>query len=267
MTHRKTPQEVDVRIRSSLLTSTYYWLRQRQLRVRLWDSLARQPDLLGASLAVVGNAGYLADLDQGDYIDRFDLVLRMNNFRLAGLERQVGSRLDIFMSTFHTDVKLDNPLLKRAPYLVASVPNNFSKHGLRWRHGQAITRALERLGRKEVFIPPNSMFQAKLREIGKYPTTGAMALYLVLENLLDVCGDIYVTGFSFFEGRSHYFSNQAIEPANHDPLREREILAALLRPRWLTGRIRFDDHMTASLGFSGQTSECRRELDGSRKIA
>ncbi len=236
-------------IQSSLASSIGCWLRQRSLHVRGWDALARHDRLRGASLAIVGNAGYLAELEQGERIDRHDLVLRMNNFRVAGLEKQVGRRLDIFMSTFYRDVQLDNPLVAQAPLIVASVPNNLRKRGLNWRHGQAITAALARLKRREVFVPSFRSFETKRQAIGKYPTTGAMALWLVAEHLLPVCGRVYVSGFSFFAGRSHYFSDQQVSPTNHAPLRERQLLADLLRPHWRSGRIAFDPQLTAALGY------------------
>jgi len=219
------------------------------MRIRPWDELASEKTLRGASLAIVGNAGYLADLQQGGHIDSHDLVLRMNNFRTAELEPQVGRRLDIFMSTFYHDVQLDPSLIAQARYLIASVPNNLRKRGLNWRHGQAITAALQQLGRREVFVPSYESFDTKRRQIGKYPTTGAMALFLVLEHLLPVCGSIYVTGFSFFTGRSHYFGDQRVLPTNHAPDREQQLFADLLRPLWQSGRLTFDPQLAESLGL------------------
>src|SRR4051794_24257549 len=75
--------------------------RQRSLNVRGWNSF---PDLNAKSVAVVGNAGYLGDLAQGDFIDSHDMVIRMNNFRIQGFETQVGTRVDLFMTNFFTDI-------------------------------------------------------------------------------------------------------------------------------------------------------------------
>ena len=247
-----------VPLRSSLLASASCWLQQRRLQVRPWNELAEETPVKGASLAIVGNAGYLADHRQGEHIDGHDLVLRMNNFRTAGLEQQVGRRLDVYLSTFYHDVRLDKALLAPARYLVASVPNNLRKRGLNWRHGQAITAGLRGLGRREVFVPSLESFQSYRQQIGEYPTTGAMALFLAIEHLLPVCGTIYVTGFSFFTGRSHYFSQQQVAATNHAPDREQQLFANLLRQLWQSGRMTFDSHLTASLGFSSvQTNPLR----------
>lgn len=44
---------------------------------------------------VIGNSRDLLDRDDGDRIDAFDRIIRLNSFRLDGHERQVGSRIDI----------------------------------------------------------------------------------------------------------------------------------------------------------------------------
>src|SRR5262245_58278101 len=111
----------------SPLVTAYWLLRQWGLAIRGWDDLAALPDVQRKSLAIVGNAGYLSELTQGAFIDSHDLVLRMNNFRTAGFERDVGSRTDIFLTTFHSDVDLMNPALAEARLIVASVPYIFAK--------------------------------------------------------------------------------------------------------------------------------------------
>ena len=253
-------------LRSSLLTSAGCWLAQRRLRLRPWGELAAEDAFQGASLAIVGNAGYLAELSQGQQIDRHDLVLRMNNFRTAGLEEQVGRRLDVFLSTFYHDVALDQPQLADARYLVASVPNNLRKRGLNWRHGQALTAGLHKLGRREAFAPSFESFDEKRRLIGKYPTTGAMALYLVLEHLARVCGAIYVTGFSFFTGRAHYFSATPVVATNHAPDQERMLLSRLLEPLWRRGQLTADAQLTESLGYAA-TGRAVATIHPQREVA
>jgi Glycosyltransferase family 29 (sialyltransferase) len=44
---------------------------------------------------VIGNSRDLLDADDGERIDGFDRIIRLNSFRLNGHERQVGSRIDI----------------------------------------------------------------------------------------------------------------------------------------------------------------------------
>jgi len=234
----------------SICRTAYYYARRQALDVRSWRQLVDQPEFQGATLAIVGNAGYLSEQRQGTLIDSHDLVLRMNNFRTAGYERQVGRRTDIFMTTFHSNVVLDNPELKEARWIVASMPMNFAKDrpsGLQQRHGEFITAGLLRMKRRTVFIPEIEQFLQVRQRIGRYPTTGAMALLLAAEYLLPACKSIYVTGFSFFEGRSHYFSDRQVSAANHDLQREQQFARDLLATKLISRHVRLDAQLEARL--------------------
>ena len=74
-----------------------------------------------------------------------------------------------------------------------------------------------------------------------------MALFLALDFLLPACGPIYVTGFSFFEGRGHYFHDALVTAANHDPSREQFLFRERLAPHVASGRVRLDERLAAQL--------------------
>lgn len=237
---------------SSFLGSAWALARQWSLEIKPWAELAERDELQNASLAIVGNAGYLAELPQGKQIDACDLVLRMNNFRCTGFEQQVGSRTDIFLSSFYTDVNFQNPALAEAKLLIASVPNNIRRdrpHGVLNRHGVQIASGLDQLRRKEVYVPGWEYFLEQKDAIGKYPTSGAMAIFLATSILANVCRSIYLTGFSFFRGPSHYFSDQTVVPRNHDPEREERLTREVLAPHVAAGRITLDIRLQAQLGL------------------
>jgi hypothetical protein len=238
----------------SLLTAAFHALRPGGPAIRSWSELAERPEVQHASLAIVGNAGYLAELSQGARIDAHDLVLRMNNFRLAGFERQVGRKLDIFFTTFHQDVDLTNPPLEKARFIATSVPFNVLKRpvGLQQRHASFVAAGVRRLSGGEAYVPDTSYFVAARRTIGRYPSTGAMAILLAIDFLLPVCGQIFVTGFSFFEGQGHYFHSGPVVPRNHDPRREMDFVRAKLERPVASGRVQLDPRMSQQLGFSGR---------------
>jgi hypothetical protein len=233
-----------------VLRTAYYRLRRAWIELRPWNDLAQRAEFHGASLAIVGNAGYLAQLGQGVRIDACDLVLRMNNFRTAGFERQVGRRCDIFCSAFYHDVDLKRPELREPRFIVASIPANFRKLPdckIHTRGGEWITAGLVTLGRRVAYVPGVDDFAARIARFGRYPTTGAMAILLALEQLLPVCKSVYLTGFSFFDGPSHYYSSQPIVPRNHDLPAERALLRTLLMPAIASGRVTLDPIMHGHL--------------------
>ena len=242
-----------------IVRTAYYRLRREGVELHPWADLAQHPEIRGGSLAIVGNAGYLAQLDQGNRIDDHDLVLRMNNFRTQGFERQVGTRCDIFCSAFYHDVDLARAEVRRPKIIVASIPANFRKlpaSRIHTRGGEWITAGLLTLGRRVAYVPDEVEFAGYIRRIGRYPTTGAAAIILALEHLLPVYTHIYITGFSFFDGPSHYYCAQQIVPRNHDLPGERMLLRELLMPAMVRGRVTLDPIMHLHLfGDGGENAE------------
>ena len=228
----------------------YFRSRQRAYDVLPWETLAARHLWAEASVALVGNAGYLAELRQGRFVDSHDVIIRMNNFRLAGFEEAVGHRTDVLLTNFHKDIDFSNPALHQASVIVSSSPNNFQRtpeRGLFIRHGERITTGMLKLGASVVFAPDTERFLGWIEQIGRYPTTGAVGVFLLLDYLLPVIKTAYVTGFSFFAGRSHYFNDATIVPNNHNVDRERTILSARLEREILAGRVSVDPIMNAHL--------------------
>lgn len=224
--------------------------RQRRLAIATWDEFGAAPATVG-SVAIVGNAAYLADLEQGAAIDGHDLVIRLNNFRTVGFERQVGTRCDVLLTNFFTDIRFDRPELAAVPHLVASVPNALRRRRrshLHHRHGEHIAAGLERLGRRRAFVPSAASFAAASAACGATPSTGMMALRFVLEHL--PFQRLFVTGYSFFAaptGAAHYFAGPASPGTRHDFARERVLAAATLLPLLRDGRAACDPLLRADL--------------------
>ena len=76
------------------------------------------------------------------------------------------------------------------------------------------------------------------------------AILLALVQLADVCPQVHITGFSFFDGPTHYFSSKQITPRNHDIDSERRLLQKLLEPAIAGGRVSLDPIMNEHL-FGG----------------
>ena len=63
---------------------------------------------LRGRIAIVGNATPKRDF--GKLIDSYDIVIRMNNFRLSGFERLIGTRTDLRCTTGWKDIETRHPL-------------------------------------------------------------------------------------------------------------------------------------------------------------
>lgn len=227
------------------LPALYWMWRQRSLDIRDWSRLREDLPLDGARVAVVGNAGYLASEDQGALIDGHDLVIRMNNFRVRGFERAVGARTDVFLSNFYVpDIDFSNPAFAGVQWIVSSRPNVFRKpnvNNLDLRYGEHLTEGLCLLGRRTAYVPSLSYITAIAGELMEPPTTGLMGLALAMDVLLPRCDSVYVTGFSFFDGKRHYFSDDGGTGARHHNLQsEKSLLAHRLHPFAQSGQVRLD---------------------------
>ena len=197
------------------------------------------------SICIVGNAGYLAELQQQDAIDSHDLVLRMNNCLVRGFEQHVGTKTDIYMSNFFDDIDFANPAISDARFHVSSRPNAFRKSSrgtngnrqIKFRFGAHIARGMVLGNIRRSFAPSKKQFIEWVDTLGSEPTTGFMAIQLALT--LPCIERVYVTGFSFFEGKSHYFSDQNIQPF-HNIQDERSLLCNQLREEASRGRLTCD---------------------------
>lgn len=215
--------------------------RQRSLNVQSWNAF---PVGNAKSVAVVGNAGYLSEMAQGPWIDSHDLVIRMNNFQISGFETQVGTRVDVFVTNFFTDIRYERPELREAKYIVASVPNNFYKlrrHRIHHRHAEHIVAGLQSMRRTDVFVPQWGVFFDWVRQWGSFPSTGMMATLFALNFLK--WEKLYMTGFSFFQNSLHYFKDQPASPRDHNFVNEQKCLQTLLAPDVASGRVVLDPVM------------------------
>ncbi|MFO0906598.1 MAG: glycosyltransferase family 29 protein [Pirellulales bacterium] len=191
-------------------------LHASTLDVRPWCALADElPNR--CRIAIVGNAGYLADADLGEQIDSCDLVVRMNNFQLRGFERSIGRRTDVFITNFsRSTMSFDNPHARAARWIVSSRPMNFRRRrdlGVPDRLGEHVSAGMSALGASQVFVPSLEYFAAQVGRFGTYPTTGMMALQLAIDVLAPRVSQLFLAGFSFFQGRSHYFSDRTVDAA------------------------------------------------------
>ncbi|MBN2022113.1 MAG: glycosyltransferase family 29 protein [Pirellulales bacterium] len=235
------------------LCRTLYWrARQRRADVRPWDDLLAAGRFDGASLAIVGNAGYLRQGTLGSTIDAHDLVLRMNDFPVGEYPEAVGSRLDIFMTSFASEIaNLDEPAVRQTPFVVSSRPNNFRRRrlqGVRHVFGRNVAAGMARMRRAPVYVPPLDLFRDYTSLLGTYPTTGAMAVLLALDVLIERCGPVFIAGFSFFQGQGHYYSNEPVDARqNHNVDGERDLFRRRLAEPVRRGRVSLDPVMAALL--------------------
>ena len=148
------------------------------------------------SIAIVGNGGNLLDKCNGEIIDNHDIVVRFNNYEINDkLKQYTGLKTDIWATTFYIDIKQRNE-----EYSVVLCPlplySNYGKK--RYKRKQDLIDKFN-----PIFIPEN--FFIRLRSYVDNPSCGCAFLFWMYS--LDLLKNCSIFGFSFFNGKHHYYDS------------------------------------------------------------
>lgn len=170
-------------------------------------------------------------------IDSHDIVVRINNFKTRGFERQVGSRTDVFYSFFGSSIRKTAAEIKSAgvKLCMAKCPNaqviDSPWHTTHNRMRGVDYRYIYELRKKwwfcDTYIPTAERFLEQFALLGQHvPTTG----FACLLDVLSFDCSVYVTGFDFFSSGKHnvnerWRAGNPADPIGHVPKLERQWLA------------------------------------------
>lgn len=189
----------------------------------------------GKRVAIVGG-GPTALENRPGFIDRHDVVVRVNNYR-TGSEQ--GSRCDVFYSFFGSSIRKTRAELERDGVRLcwAKCPDGKPLDSP-WHERQGKTNGIDfRYIYRErapwwftdTFIPEPDHFLRGVALLGGHvPTTGFSAIVDVIES---EPASLYLTGFDFFQSKQHNVDERwkpgdPADPIGHRPEAEREWLRA-----------------------------------------
>ncbi len=196
-------------------------------------------------VVVIGNSRDLLDKEDGEKIDQFDRIIRLNSFKLEGCEKHVGSRIDIvsmhMILEYFSEVACSAHLIRQASEIWVPWPRDLAtdqevehaanvmqrrpedfifvedpeqKKMLRSWYKTIYDRAEKRPGKK-----------TQMPDGRKYlPTTGFLTIHLAKARFPEA--DIYITGFSLTSGQDMKRFSTSDNPMwpGHDMLTERALL-------------------------------------------
>lgn len=186
----------------------------------------------GKRVAVVGSAPSCTDNAVG-FVDSHDVVVRVQNYKTGDGQ---GFRCDVHYAFYGHSVKKTAEELKKdgVTLCMCKLPNSKpissawhekmnKPHGVDYRY---IYQARAGWWFCDTFIPDDERFLAKFRMLGNHqPTTGFAAILDVLECEPKL---LYITGFDFFESKTHNVDEKWREGDPNDPIRHRPDLEAKL---------------------------------------
>ncbi len=185
---------------------------------------------------VLGNAPSVLNRDLGPKIDTFDVVIRVNNFRIKGFEKHVGTK---------TTYALISPACMPSEELSKLSPGSVFVLGanLRDDYQKIKTRLTDQKRGCHVVPPPSNVLNSALYVDAmkiemdfdlsqtQWPSTGIVAVQWAKDRH-GKAADVFVHGFDFYsDNRStltRYFNVTTKPDGKHDFDREKEYMMRLL---------------------------------------
>jgi hypothetical protein len=160
------------------------------------------PDVLrGKRIAIVGPASSAMNTGKGDYIDKFDLVVRVNKSVLVvqrgEFRKDIGNRTDILFHCFLENLysgggPLDFEMFDQQGIRYVVNPRN-EWTGLR----NSFNFYKKYLSRRTTYVLPKNLFNEISSSLkGPRPTTGYSALITLMKSDFK---ELFITGFTFFK--------------------------------------------------------------------
>uniref|UniRef100_A0A3P9ICB6 CMP-N-acetylneuraminate-beta-galactosamide-alpha-2,3-sialyltransferase 4 n=1 Tax=Oryzias latipes TaxID=8090 RepID=A0A3P9ICB6_ORYLA len=204
-----------------------------------YDMPAHIEELECKTCVVVGNSFAIKHTSLGNVINKYDVVIRLNDAPVRGFEKDVGNKTT--MRIFYPESATYNPgLHNEEDTLMVLVP--FKTNDLRWLKEILYDEKRDRRG---FWRPPPLLWlvdRSKVRVLDPFfmhqtrkqlfhPTTGFLAVFVAL----NYCDVVHLAGFGYPPKRDqhqpiHYFdhnSMKAMMNSPHDIIHEARVLKKL----------------------------------------
>tara|TARA_Y100001963_G_scaffold143915_1_gene215391 strand:- start:1105 stop:1770 length:666 start_codon:yes stop_codon:yes gene_type:complete len=158
---------------------------------------------------IVGNNPILLEKNYGEFIDSYDIVIRINRCTTKGLEKHTGTKTDIWATTYlHYDKSFNHE-----DHYDAFIPNNFDELLAIWYRTPITKSKLIRLplkNQKTYIMSKNTQFKNNFPEYYKIQknlkSEFDTGLLTILTSTL-FYKDITIIGFDFFEKYNSFSKN------------------------------------------------------------
>ncbi|MEO5714671.1 MAG: glycosyltransferase family 29 protein [Luteolibacter sp.] len=193
---------------------------------------------------IIGNSPMVLECQLGKIINEFDIVIRINNYKIKGYENHVGTKTDFVVISYACEPNLELSKLSKRQRLLYTANLYDSMEQMKAR---MLSTSSTSMG---VGIPPKDMVRLsptlyyyglkRLIKLGEseWATTGTVAVQWAMDNF-GLSHEVFVHGFSFYsesrgDALDHYFGTKTVSDGAHSFPREARYLLSLERQ----GRIR-----------------------------
>lgn len=168
---------------------------------------------------IIGNGPSAIEKENGDFINSFNIVIRINNFLINGYEKYVGTKTDIWSVNngyiFTNDFKWKCSFAQ--PKTIIFVPYSLKEYQ-NYQDCQKVTlKNNEELCNIDVSKQADLYYDTTRK---KWPSTGLMTIMQ-----FNPC---YITGFDSFQSTKHHYGDDEHIDIFHDGLFERNFINDLM---------------------------------------
>lgn len=169
---------------------------------------------------LVGNGTSVLDAQHGARIDRFSTVVRFNQFHLGKLfAHHVGSRTDIWFTVLppvNATWRIQQPLRRLYVHTWVADPEE--------------DKTFQAFQAMPLPFPVFKVDHGIVTEMCAYAdesyqpwSTGALAIWLMLKEF----GQVFITGFDWWERDAHHYGDKAVRGKLHQPMVEKRLIDKL----------------------------------------
>lgn len=208
----------------------------------------------GKTVAIVGSGPGCLEND-GAKMDAHDLIVRVNNYKMRGHEKQVGSRTDVFYSFFGGSIKKTAEELVQdgVKLCMCKCPDaKFMESEWHKKRGMEAGVDFRKIYNRraswwfcDTYAPTLDRFLYQFNLLGGHvPTTGFSCILDILSFDIKSC---YITGFDFFRSRLHNVNEKWLEKNTDDPIRHLPESEMAYMKRLHDPRVNYDKRLQAIL--------------------
>lgn len=175
---------------------------------------------------IVGNGASVLEKPNGVIIDSYSTVVRINDFKLAGYEINVGTKTDVLFTCILDKYTLEE--LNRFPCIILSLIRELRDDKEFWKSDEEFNKIMKLRNVDDDLDWKYAKLVGKEANIKweKFPSTGLLAIFYFAVSLNR---HVTITGFdNFANGNPRYYEpNRVHEVPRHDGIAERDFIHKL----------------------------------------
>jgi len=142
------------------------------------------------TILIIGNGSSVLNHDIGQTIDSYPVVARINNYKINGYEKKIGSKTDIWFNGANSKLKTPKKIPKKTIVLIPSSILAKKKNYL----NEYVERRLKIKNLAPTIVNINDIKKIEKTIDSERLTTGLYSILWALENY----NEVVIHGFDFF---------------------------------------------------------------------